>query len=94
MLSRVIHGARVSLLVGAGAALLAGVIGTAVGLAAGYFGGWADRTLMRLADVQLAFPRCCWPWPSWASSAPACGWWSWCSASPAGSPTPGSCAPR
>ncbi|ESQ07506.1 MULTISPECIES: ABC transporter permease [Streptomyces] len=56
MLSRVIHGARVSLLVGAGAALLAGVIGTAVGLAAGYFGGWADRTLMRLADVQLAFP--------------------------------------
>ncbi|MEU3361031.1 ABC transporter permease [Streptomyces albidoflavus] len=56
MLSRVFHGARVSLLVGAGAALLAGVIGTAVGLAAGYFGGWADRTLMRLADVQLAFP--------------------------------------
>ncbi|ESQ01131.1 oligopeptide ABC transporter integral membrane protein [Streptomyces sp. GBA 94-10 4N24] len=56
MLSRVIHGARVSLLVGAGAALLAGVIGTAVGLAAGYFGGWADRALMRLADVQLAFP--------------------------------------
>ncbi|MET7508394.1 ABC transporter permease [Streptomyces albidoflavus] len=56
MLSRVIHGARVSLLVGAGAALLAGVIGTAVGLAAGYLGGWTDRTLMRLADVQLAFP--------------------------------------
>ncbi|MFD6491999.1 ABC transporter permease [Streptomyces sp. NPDC060188] len=56
MLSRVIYGARVSLLVGAGAALLAGVIGTLVGLASGYFGGWADRTLMRLADVQLAFP--------------------------------------
>ncbi|MFE1928862.1 ABC transporter permease [Streptomyces sp. NPDC059474] len=56
MLSRVIYGARVSLLVGAGAALLAGVIGTVVGLASGYFGGWADRVLMRLADVQLAFP--------------------------------------
>ncbi|RPK32885.1 ABC transporter permease [Streptomyces sp. ADI93-02] len=56
MLSRVIYGARVSLLVGAGAALLAGVIGTLVGLTSGYFGGWADRTLMRLADVQLAFP--------------------------------------
>lgn len=56
MLSRVVHGTRVSLLVGAGAALLAGVVGTAVGLASGYFGGWADRTLMRLADVQLAFP--------------------------------------
>ncbi|MFB7495912.1 ABC transporter permease [Streptomyces sp. NPDC056161] len=56
ILSRVIYGARVSLLVGAGAALLAGVIGTAVGLASGYFGGWADRVLMRLADIQLAFP--------------------------------------
>ncbi|MGW3949470.1 ABC transporter permease [Streptomyces sp. NPDC004752] len=56
MLSRVVHGTRVSLLVGAGAALLAGVIGTVVGLAAGYFGGWPDRVLMRLADVQLAFP--------------------------------------
>ena len=56
MLSRVIYGTRVSLLVGAGAALLAGVIGTVIGLAAGYFGGWPDRVLMRLADVQLAFP--------------------------------------
>ncbi|MEV7030237.1 ABC transporter permease [Streptomyces sp. NPDC093272] len=56
MLSRVVYGARVSLLVGAGAALLAGVIGTVVGLSAGYLGGWVDRTLMRLADVQLAFP--------------------------------------
>ncbi|MDI5963037.1 ABC transporter permease [Streptantibioticus silvisoli] len=56
MLSRVIYGTRVSLLVGAGAALLAGTVGTAVGLVAGYFGGWPDRLLMRLADVQLAFP--------------------------------------
>ncbi|MEE1665299.1 ABC transporter permease [Streptomyces sp. WAC07094] len=56
MLSRVIYGARVSLLVGAGAALLAGAIGTVVGLVSGYFGGWADRVLMRLADIQLAFP--------------------------------------
>ncbi|MEU3246904.1 ABC transporter permease [Streptomyces sp. NPDC006875] len=56
MLSRVIYGTRVSLLVGAGAALLAGFIGTAVGLTSGYFGGLPDRVLMRLADVQLAFP--------------------------------------
>ncbi|MEV0007777.1 ABC transporter permease [Streptomyces sp. NPDC051840] len=56
LLSRVIHGTRVSLLVGAGAALLAGVIGTVVGLASGYFGGVVDRVLMRIADVQLAFP--------------------------------------
>ncbi len=56
MLSRVIYGTRVSLLAGCGAALLAGTIGTLVGLAAGYFGGWTDRLLMRLADIQLAFP--------------------------------------
>ncbi|MEV6262842.1 ABC transporter permease [Streptomyces sp. NPDC051784] len=56
LLSRVIHGTRVSLLVGAGAALLAGVIGTLIGLASGYFGGVVDRVLMRIADVQLAFP--------------------------------------
>lgn len=56
LLSRMIYGARVSLLVGACAALLAGVIGALVGLVAGYAGGWFDRALMRLADIQLAFP--------------------------------------
>ncbi|SDS43150.1 peptide/nickel transport system permease protein [Jiangella sp. DSM 45060] len=56
VLSRLIYGSRVSLLVGVAAALMAGVIGAVVGLVAGYYGGWADRVLMRLADVQLAFP--------------------------------------
>ncbi len=56
LLSRMIYGARVSLLVGASAALLAGVIGAAVGLVSGFLGGWVDRALMRLADIQLAFP--------------------------------------
>jgi peptide/nickel transport system permease protein len=56
VLSRLIHGARISLLVGVSAALLAGVIGALVGLFAGYVGGWPDRLLMRLADLQLAFP--------------------------------------
>ncbi|MFJ4713811.1 ABC transporter permease [Streptomyces sp. NPDC088785] len=56
LLSRVVYGTRVSLLVGAGAALLAGVIGTVAGLASGYLGGWTDRIVMRVADVQLAFP--------------------------------------
>ncbi|MEV0084554.1 ABC transporter permease [Saccharopolyspora sp. NPDC050642] len=56
VLSRVIYGSRVSLLVGASAALLAGVIGAAAGLVAGFRGGWLDRVLMRVADVQLAFP--------------------------------------
>lgn len=56
VLSRLIHGSRISLLVGVGAALLSGIIGAVAGLAAGYYGGWTDRVLMRLADVQLAFP--------------------------------------
>ncbi|MCR6487519.1 ABC transporter permease [Amycolatopsis sp. OK19-0408] len=56
ILSRLCYGARVSLLVGACAALLAGVVGAAVGLVAGFLGGWFDRILMRIADIQLAFP--------------------------------------
>jgi peptide/nickel transport system permease protein len=56
VLSRLIYGARVSLLVGFAAALISGVIGAIVGLVSGYRGGWTDRVLMRLADVQLAFP--------------------------------------
>ncbi|MGW5699009.1 ABC transporter permease, partial [Streptomyces asiaticus] len=56
VLSRVIYGSRVSLLVGIGAALLAGVVGAVCGLFAGFRGGWPDRILMRFADIQLAFP--------------------------------------
>jgi peptide/nickel transport system permease protein len=56
ILSRLFYGARISLLVGACAALLAGVVGAAIGLVAGFLGGWFDRILMRLADIQLAFP--------------------------------------
>jgi peptide/nickel transport system permease protein len=56
VLSRVIYGSRVSLLVGVSATLVAGIIGALAGLIAGYFGGWRDAAIMRLADVQLAFP--------------------------------------
>ncbi|MEV0072660.1 MULTISPECIES: ABC transporter permease [unclassified Amycolatopsis] len=56
ILSRLCYGARISLLVGACAALLAGIVGAAIGLVAGFLGGWFDRILMRLADIQLAFP--------------------------------------
>ncbi|ANY07835.1 ABC transporter permease [Pseudonocardia sp. HH130630-07] len=56
VLSRLIHGARVSLLVGIAAALVSGVAGAVVGLVAGARGGRTDRILMGLADVQLAFP--------------------------------------
>jgi peptide/nickel transport system permease protein len=56
LLARVIHGARPALLVGFAAVLISGLIGMAAGLVAGYFGGRTDDVLMRLADIQLAFP--------------------------------------
>ena len=49
-------GARVSLLVGFAAVLVAGVVGVALGLVAGFYGGRLDDLLMRLGDMQLAFP--------------------------------------
>jgi peptide/nickel transport system permease protein len=56
ILSRVIYGARISLTAGLAAVALATVVGTIVGLAAGYLGRWPDSLLMRLMDVLLAFP--------------------------------------
>lgn len=56
VLSRLLHGARISLLVGLVAMMVTMVIGTTVGLAAGYFGGVIDVALMRFTDVMLAFP--------------------------------------
>ena len=56
VLSRLLHGARISLMVGIVAMTVAMLIGTAIGLAAGYFGRAVDVVLMRLTDVMLAFP--------------------------------------
>jgi peptide/nickel transport system permease protein len=56
MLSRLIYGARVSLVVGVSASLIAGTLGVLLGLVAGYFGGRTDDVIMRLSDVQLALP--------------------------------------
>ncbi|NDJ60372.1 MAG: ABC transporter permease [Chloroflexi bacterium] len=56
ILSRIIFGARVSMLVGIGAVIIQGTIGVLVGLMAGFFGGWIDTVLMRLADIQQAIP--------------------------------------
>lgn len=56
MLSRMIYGARISLVVGICSVLLQGVIGVIVGLLAGYFGKWIDNVLMRIADVQQSIP--------------------------------------
>jgi len=56
VLARVIHGAQPALLVGVAAVAISGVLGMAAGLTSGYFGGRIDDVLMRLADIQLAFP--------------------------------------
>jgi len=56
VLSRLIYGARVSVVVGLAAVLIGGGIGTLAGLIAGYFGGRLDDAIMRVADIQLAFP--------------------------------------
>jgi peptide/nickel transport system permease protein len=55
-LSRLIYGARVSLMIGVIAALISGVIGTAMGVAAGYFGGRVDMVVTFLINVRLAMP--------------------------------------
>ena len=54
--SRVVYGARISLMVGFGSQALAVTIGTVVGMIAGYFGSWIDSLLMRVTDVFQALP--------------------------------------
>src|ERR687893_3176502 len=56
ILSRVIYGARISLTAGLAAVAIATVVGTLIGVVAGYLGRWPDSVLMRLMDVILAFP--------------------------------------
>ncbi|MFE7034496.1 ABC transporter permease [Streptomyces sp. NPDC057621] len=56
VLSRIIHGARISLSAGLAAVVFTAVIGASVGLVAGYLRGWTDALLMRLMDILLAFP--------------------------------------
>jgi len=54
--SRIIYGTRISLRIGFLGMLLGCVIGVVLGLVSGYYGGWLDTLIMRLLDVQLAFP--------------------------------------
>src|SRR3954447_11289049 len=54
--SRVVYGARISLLIAFLATLLSVIIGTVLGMIAGYFGGWVDTVIARAMDVFLAFP--------------------------------------
>jgi peptide/nickel transport system permease protein len=56
VLSRLIFGARISVTVGFFAVMVAGVIGTVLGIMSGYLGGWVDQVIMRLTDTWLALP--------------------------------------
>lgn len=54
--SRLLYGARVSLLVGMVGTLVAGALGTTLGILAGYVGGWCDQVIMRITDAWMALP--------------------------------------
>jgi peptide/nickel transport system permease protein len=56
VLSRLIFGARVSMVVGITAVLFAGAVGTLLGIVSGYLGGWVDQVIMRITDTWLALP--------------------------------------
>ena len=56
VLSRLLYGARVSLVIGIVANGLATILGVIVGLLAGYFGGWVETVLMRITDIVMSFP--------------------------------------
>src|SRR5229473_2890308 len=56
VLSRLIFGARVSMVVGFTAVFFAGIVGTALGIVSGYLGGWVDQVIMRITDTWLALP--------------------------------------
>jgi peptide/nickel transport system permease protein len=56
ILSTIMHGSRVSLIVGFSAVLFSVVFGVSLGLLAGYLGGWTETVVMRMADIQLAIP--------------------------------------
>ena len=56
LFSRIIYGARVSLLIGLTVVVISGVIGTLLGVLAGYFGGWADRIITAYTNLLLSIP--------------------------------------
>ncbi len=56
VMTRIIYGSRISLTIGLTATVISLVVGVFLGLCSGYFGGWIDSLIMRIADVQLAFP--------------------------------------
>ncbi|WP_339242414.1 ABC transporter permease [Paenibacillus sp. FSL R5-0517] len=56
MWSRIVYGARVSLIVGMGAVIVSGIIGAILGLVSGFYGKWLDAIIMRVGDAFMAIP--------------------------------------
>ena len=56
ILSRIVHGARISVAVAVVALSVGGVIGTLLGVVSGYAGGWVDEVIMRIVDIKFAVP--------------------------------------
>jgi peptide/nickel transport system permease protein len=56
VLSKIIYGARISVIIAGISILVSGALGTVLGLVAGYFGGWIDAIIMRLVDISLSIP--------------------------------------
>jgi peptide/nickel transport system permease protein len=56
ILSRLVVGSRITLLVAVVTVVTGGTLGCALGVVAGYYGGWTERVIMRIVDIQLAFP--------------------------------------
>ena len=56
ILSRIMYGSRISVIIAMIAIVVSGIIGTALGITAGYWGGWVDALIMRLVDISLSIP--------------------------------------
>ena len=56
ILSRILYGSRISVVIAMIAIVVSGIIGTALGITAGYWGGWVDALIMRLVDISLSIP--------------------------------------
>ena len=56
LFSAMLHGARIALWISGTVVLITSIVGTVLGIVAGYFGGWVDELIMRVVDVLLAFP--------------------------------------
>jgi peptide/nickel transport system permease protein len=86
ILTRVLYGARTSLRIAAVVLVLSALVGVPLGIAAGYFGGWADDVIMRVTDIFLAFPALLLSLALAAVLTPSVGnatiaiavtWWPW-----------------